>query len=75
MYLACTFFGPLVYLGPPFRRSRPSHGGGPLTVAFKRAVWRTEGAVRLGPSACHQFRPIRRLACKPTFQRAVSSSF
>jgi len=24
----------LRYLGLPFRRSRPSHGGGPLTFAF-----------------------------------------
>jgi hypothetical protein len=38
MYLTCTFLGPFgvpaIYLGPHFHRSRPSHGGGPLTVAF-----------------------------------------
>ena len=34
MYLAWSFGVPGIYLGLPFRRSRPSDGGGPLTVAF-----------------------------------------
>jgi hypothetical protein len=38
MYLAYTFFDPLVYLGLSFSRSRPSHGGGLLTVAFHPAA-------------------------------------
>lgn len=39
MYLACTFLGPLVYLGLSFCRSLPSPGGGLLTVAFHARGW------------------------------------
>jgi hypothetical protein len=37
VYLTWSFGVPGIYLGLPFRRSRPSHGGGPLTVAFTPA--------------------------------------
>jgi hypothetical protein len=34
LYLLWSARIPAIYLGPPFRRSRPSHSGGPLTVAY-----------------------------------------
>jgi hypothetical protein len=34
VYLSWSSRIPAIYLGPHFRRSRPSHGGGPLTVAY-----------------------------------------
>jgi hypothetical protein len=34
VYLAWSFRVPAIYLGLPFRRSWPSHGGGPPAVAF-----------------------------------------
>lgn len=41
-----VFRVPAVYLGLPFRRSWPSHGGGLLTVALRAAgTWRAEGAL------------------------------
>ena len=45
LYLSWSFGVPGIYLGLPFRRSRPSHGGGPLTVAFHPGTaFRAEGA-------------------------------
>ena len=45
LYLSWSFGVPGIYLGLPFRRSWPSHGGGPLTVAFTPgAACRAEGA-------------------------------
>ncbi len=47
LYLSWSFRVPAIYLGLPFRRSWPSHGGGPLTVAFHPgAACRAGGAVR-----------------------------
>jgi hypothetical protein len=48
LYLSWSFRVPAKYLRLPFRRSWPSHGGGPLTVAFH--LWRgLQGRGRLGP--------------------------
>jgi hypothetical protein len=39
LYLSWSFGVPAIYLGLPFRRSWPSHGGGPLTVAFRQVIY------------------------------------
>jgi len=64
LYLSWSFGVPAVYLGLPFRRSWPSHGGGLLTVAFHarrgpggpRAPW---------PWTRARFRPCREAALAP----------
>jgi hypothetical protein len=61
LYLFWSFRIPAIYLGPRFRWSRPSHGGGPLTVAYhsRRGPWRTGDALALPADA------VPALAAKP----------
>jgi len=61
MYLACTYCVPAIYLGPPFRRSRPSRGGGPLTVACTRGT----GLEAAGAQSC----PCRTTAPAPGWRQ------
>jgi hypothetical protein len=53
LYLLWSARIPAIYLGPPFRRSRPSPGGGPLTVAYhaQRGPGGPDG--HMGGSAAH----------------------
>jgi hypothetical protein len=53
LYLFWSFRIPAIYLRPPFRWSRPSHGGGPLTVAYhaRRGPGRTGDALALPVNA------------------------
>jgi hypothetical protein len=59
LYLFWSFHIPPVYLGQSFRRSRPSPGGGPLTVAFhaRRGPWKTRGALALHADAAPALAP------------------
>ena len=59
MYLACTFRVPAIYPGPLSRRSRPSAGGGPLTVALdaRRGPGRLSAPGRLRAGAVPALAP------------------
>lgn len=89
MYLSWSFHIPPIYLGPPFRRSRPSLGGGPLTVAFyarrghgrPRAPWpcprtRVPGTPLPGDRAAHgglQVPPLVFSACDSATRNAATA--